>query len=99
MQRKKVEIPFLNTKLLQDDTFAYDTFAFFKTTYRDDFYQLDRSDVAKDSAIIKGPSVGTPKCGSRGIMIFTFEEIGVMMGLVHPPAIYAVTDNDDLEFV
>jgi hypothetical protein len=43
--------------------------------------------------------MGTPKCGSRGIMIFTFEEKGVMMGLVHPPAIYAVTDNDDLEFV
>lgn len=99
MQRKEVEIPFLNTKLLQDDTFAYDTgSAEGISTYRDDFWQLDQSDVAKDSAIIKGPSVGTPKCGGRWIVIFTFEEKGVMMGLFHPPGIYAVTDNDDLEF-
>ena len=42
--------------------------------------------------------MGTPKCGGRWIVIFTFEEKGVMMGLFHPPGIYAVTDNDDLEF-
>jgi hypothetical protein len=38
MQRNEVEIPFLNTKLLQDDTFAYDTgSAEGISTYRDDF--------------------------------------------------------------
>jgi hypothetical protein len=60
---KEVDIPFLNTKLLKEDTFAYDTgSAEGISTYRDDFYDLDQSDIAKDSAIIKGPSVGTPMC-------------------------------------
>ena len=96
---KEIDIPFFNTKLLQDDTFAYDTgSAEGISTYRDDFYSLDQSDVAKDSAIIKGPSVGTPMCEGRGVLIYMFEEKGVLMGLVHPHGIFAVTSNDDLDF-
>jgi hypothetical protein len=96
---EEIDIPFLNTRLLQEDTFAYDTgSAEGISTYRDDFYDLDQSDIAKDSAIIKGPSVGTPMCEGRGVLIYTFEEKGVMMGLVHSHGIYAVSSNDGLEF-
>ena len=98
-KQKEVDVPFFNTKLLKEDTFAYDTgSAEGISTYRDDFYDLDQSDLAKDSAIIKGPSVGTPLCEGRGVLIFTFEEKGVMMGLVHSHGIYAVTSSDVLEF-
>ncbi len=36
-------------------------------------------------------------CEGRGVLIFIFEEQDVMMGLVHPHGIYAVTSNEDLE--
>ncbi len=96
---KEIDIPLLNTKLLKDDTFANDTgSAEGISTYRDDFYNLDQSDVAKDSAIIRGPSLGAPRCEGHGVLIFIFEEEGVMMGLVHPHGIYAMTSNEYLEF-
>ncbi len=85
---KEIDIPLLNTKLLKEDSFAYDTgSAEGISTYRDDFYNLHQSDLAKDSAIIKGPSLGAPMCEGRGVLIFIFEEQGVMMGLVHPHGI------------
>jgi hypothetical protein len=37
-------------------------------------------------------------CVGRGVLIYIFEEQGVMMGLVHPHGMYAVTSNEDLEF-
>ena len=96
---KEIDLPHLNTKLLKEDAFAYDTgSAEGISTYRDDFYNLDQSDIAKGSAILKGPSVGTPMCEGRGVLIYTFEVKGVKMGLVHPHGIYAVTAKDDLEF-
>ncbi len=42
--------------------------------------------------------MGASRCEGRGVLIFIFEEEGVMMGLVHPHGIYAATSNEYLEF-
>jgi hypothetical protein len=89
----------LNMKLHQDDTFVYDTgSAEGISTCEFDFYRLDTSEDAKESAIIKGPRVGAPICGGRGSLIFLFDVKGIKMGLVHPNGIYAMTTDADLEF-
>ncbi len=96
---KEISLSMLNMKLHQDDTFVYDTgSAEGISTCESDFYRLDTSEDAKESAIIKGPSVGAPICGGRGSLIFLFDVKGIKMGLVHPNGIYAMTTDADLEF-
>ena len=53
----------LGTSLVDMDSFAFDTGAGEGiSTDRNDFVFLDCSDACKQSAIINGPSVGTPTC-------------------------------------
>ena len=96
---KEISLSMLNMKLHQNETFVYDTgSAEGISTCKSDFYRLDTSEVAKESAIIKGPSVGAPICGGRGSLIFLFDIKGIQMGLVHPNGIYATAEDADLEF-
>jgi hypothetical protein len=66
------------------------------STCESDFYRLDTSEDAKESAIIKGPSVGASLCAGRGSLIFIFDIKGIKMGMV--PNGYATTNDADLEF-
>ncbi len=89
----------MNVKLHQENKFVYDTgSAEGISTNASDFYQLEMSERAKDSTIINGPSVGSPQCGGRGCLIFTFEVDNVMMGMVHPNGIYATTNDAQMVF-
>ena len=55
---KEISLSVMNMKLHQDETFVYDTgSAQGISTCMSDFYRLDTSEDAKESAIIKGPSV------------------------------------------
>jgi hypothetical protein len=96
---KETSLSMLNMKLHQDDTFVYDTgSAEGISTFESNFYRLDTSEEAKDSAIIKGPGVGAPLCGGRGSLIFISDIKSIKMGMVHPNGIYATTNDADLEF-
>jgi hypothetical protein len=95
----EISLSMMNVKLHQENTFVYDTgSAEGISTSKSDFYRLDLSERARDSVIINGPSVGSPLCGGRGCLIFTFEVNNVMMGMVHPNGIYATTNDAQMTF-
>ena len=89
----------MRTSLVRMDTFAYDTGSGEGISVkRDDFVYLDESDKVKNSIVISGPSVGSPKCVGRGPLVYIVDHHGKRMGLIHPTGILAGMDDDAPEF-
>ncbi len=96
-ENSEISLSMMHVKLHQENTFVYDTgSAEGISTNASDFYRLDSSKPARDSAVITGPSVGSSLCGGRGSLVFIFELNKVMMGIVHPNGIYATTNDTQI---
>ena len=61
----------------------------FISTNKSDFVYLDESLEAKDSVAIRGPSVGTPRCGGIGPLVYRCSVGGKQYGVIHPDGILA----------
>ena len=66
------------------------------TTDCRDMVYVDRSDKAKESVILKGPSVGKPGCEGRGPLVYRTSIDGVPHGLIHPEGVLA--DDTHVKF-
>ena len=66
------------------------------STSKQDFVYLDESTSARSSVSLNGPSVGTPGCGGRGVLVYRMELDEIPFGIVHPDGILA--EGDRIEF-
>jgi hypothetical protein len=66
------------------------------TTDPDDMVDVDSSESAQQSVILRGPCVGTPGCVGRGTLVYRCTIGGVPYGLVHPNGVLA--DGEHMRF-
>ena len=59
------------------------------STDPNDMVYIDTSESARDSVVLRGPSVGTPGCLGRGALVYRCLVGGVPYGLVHPNGVLA----------
>jgi hypothetical protein len=64
------------------------------STRRHDFLWLDQSEEAKESVLVRGPSVGSPACGGRGPIAYHFLVNDKPVMLVDPDGVFADIDID-----
>jgi hypothetical protein len=63
------------------------------STRKSDFLWIDETTTAKRSVKVRGPSVGTPKCGGTGPLAYRVNVNGKRMMIVDPDGVFADVRN------